>query len=171
MPTPFRLLTHGRKPPGSAFWFINADSLLRNVAATGGDTFATISTRYLEEYAKKKNKSWKQGSTLITRYALPHWAERDASTITRADVRALLAKIEAPIMQNQILASCSAVFTWAGRQQLLANNPCRGIERHDATSRERVLSDAEVPLFWQAFGGLDCQAWHSKCYFYRTTSW
>jgi integrase len=33
----------------------------------------------------------------------------------------------------------------------LAFNPCRGIERNPTRSRERVLSDAEVPLFWAAF--------------------
>jgi integrase len=37
------------------------------------------------------------------------------------------------------------------RQELLAHNPCRGVERNPTVSRERVLSDAEVPLFWQAF--------------------
>jgi integrase len=34
---------------------------------------------------------------------------------------------------------------------LLTVNPCRGVERNATVSRERVLSDAEVPLFWQAF--------------------
>jgi integrase len=63
----------------------------------------------------------------------------------------MLAKIDAPILQNQVLASTSAVFSWATRQELLAHNPCRGVERHATASRERVLSDAEVPLFWAAF--------------------
>jgi integrase len=37
------------------------------------------------------------------------------------------------------------------KQELLTNNPCRGVERNETVSRERVLSDAEVPLFWQSF--------------------
>ena len=44
------------------------------------------------------------------------------------------------------------MFSWATKQELLANNPCRGVERNATVSRERVLSDTEVPLFWQAFG-------------------
>jgi integrase len=30
-------------------------------------------------------------------------------------------------------------------------NPCKNVERHKVTSRERVLSDGELPLFWSAF--------------------
>jgi integrase len=37
------------------------------------------------------------------------------------------------------------------KEEILVSNPCRGVERNPTTSRERVLSDAEVPLFWQAF--------------------
>jgi len=66
-------------------------------------------------------------------------------------VRAVMSKIDAPIVANQVLASASAIFTWATKQELLANNPCRGVERNATVSRERVLSDTEVPLFWQAF--------------------
>ncbi len=115
-------------------------------------TFAALASRYVEEYSKRKNKSWKQAETLVRRHLLPAWGELDASAISRADVRAVLGKITAPILANQVLASASAIFTWAGRQEILTNNPCRGIERNGTASRERVLSDAEVPLFWQAFG-------------------
>jgi integrase len=55
------------------------------------------------------------------------------------------------VLHNQVLASTSAIFTWASRQEILLHNPCRGVERHATVSRERVLSDAEVPLFWNAF--------------------
>ena len=66
-------------------------------------------------------------------------------------MRSVMSKINGPILANQVLASASAIFTWATKQELLANNPCRGVERNATVSRERVLSDAEVPLFWQAF--------------------
>jgi integrase len=114
-------------------------------------TFAVIATRYLNEHAMKRNKSWRQGDALVTRYVLPHWAERDASSISRADVRAMVAKIDKPILANQVLASTSAIFTWASKQEILTNNPCRGVERHEAVERERVLSAQEIPAFWSAF--------------------
>jgi integrase len=114
-------------------------------------TFGALASRYVEEYAKQKNKSWPQADQLVRRYLLPMWGELDASAITRADVRAVLAKVNGPVAANQVLASASAIFTWAGRQEILTNNPCRGVERNAMVSRERVLSDGEVPLLWSAF--------------------
>ena len=34
------------------------------------------------------------------------------------------------------------------RQDIIAANPCSGVERNNTTSRERVLSDAEIAAFW-----------------------
>jgi integrase len=61
------------------------------------------------------------------------------------------AKIDKPILANQVLASASAIFSWGMRQDLITENPCRGVERNKTKSRERILSDSEVPLFWSAF--------------------
>jgi integrase len=128
-----------------------ADPAADRRAARDFTTFGTLATRYVEEYSKRRNKSWRQAEQLITRYVLPVWKELDASAITRSDVRALLAKINGPVLANQVLASMSAIFTWAMRQEILSHHPARGVD-HATSSRERVLSDTEVPLFWSAFG-------------------
>jgi hypothetical protein len=47
-------------------------------------TFADLHRRYLEGHAKKRNKSWRQGETLVSRYATPRWGRLQTSTITRA---------------------------------------------------------------------------------------
>jgi integrase len=120
-------------------------------AARGAGTFAEIAQRYTEEHAKKRNKSWRQADRLVRRHLLSAWGALHANTITRADVRTMMGKIGAPVLANQVLASASAIFTWAVNQEVLTNNPCRGVERNATVSRERVLSDAEVPLCWQAF--------------------
>jgi integrase len=120
-------------------------------AERGTGTFAEMATRYVEEHAKKRNKSWRQADTHVRRYLLPSWGSLTAQSITRADVRAMMGKIAAPVLANQVVKSASAIFTWAMRQELLAHNPCRGVERNATTSRERVLADTEVPAFWQAF--------------------
>jgi hypothetical protein len=121
-------------------------------AARGTGTFGEVATRYVEEHAKKRNKSWQQGDKLVRRYLLPGWGSLSANSITRSDVRAMMGKLsDAPILANQVLAAASAIFTWAMKQELLASNPCRGVERNATVSRERVLADTELPLFWQAF--------------------
>jgi integrase len=120
-------------------------------AERGAGTFADLAATYVERYAKKRNKSWAQSDYLVRRYLLPRWGKLQASTITRGDVRTLLAKIEAPVLANQVLAAASAIFGWAVKQEIIGGNPCRGIERNDTRSRERILSDSEVPKFWHAF--------------------
>jgi integrase len=114
-------------------------------------TFAELHASYLEQHAKRKNKSWAQADALIRRNALPLWGGRKASVITRSDIKQMMRGIEAPIAANQTLAAVSAVFTWGVREELVAVNPCKLVERNPTTSRERVLSASELPQFWQAF--------------------
>ena len=120
-------------------------------AARGAGTFAELAERYREEYARKKNKSWRQADYLVRRYLLPAWGKLSAESIKRSDVRAVIGRIAGPSLANQVRAAASAIFSWAVKQDLVEINPCRGVERNETRSRERVLADAEVPLFWRAF--------------------
>jgi integrase len=63
----------------------------------------------------------------------------------------MMSRIEAPVLANQVLAAVSAVFSWAVKQEVVGTNPCRGVDRNATRSRERVLSDSELPRFWSAF--------------------
>jgi integrase len=114
-------------------------------------TFAELATDYVEQYAKRKNKSWKQADALVRKHLLPRWGKLKAQVITRRDVKAMVASIEAPVVTNQVLAHASAIFTWAIKQEIISINPCRGVDRNETRDRERVLSDSEIPSFWSAF--------------------
>jgi integrase len=120
-------------------------------AERGPGTFADLATKYVEQWAKKHNKSWRQAETLISRYVLPRWGKLQAPTVTRGDVKTLMARIEAPVLANQVLAAVSAIFTWAVKEEILPANPCKLVARNPVRSRERVLSDSEMPKFWSAF--------------------
>ena len=111
-------------------------------------TFADLASQYLELYAKKHNKSWRQGEALVAKHLLPKWGLLKASAITRSDVRLMMARIEAPMTANLVLANASAIFSWAVKQEIIAANPCKLVDKNPTTSRERVLSDAEVALLW-----------------------
>jgi integrase len=121
-------------------------------AERSAGTFADLAARYLEQHAKRHNKSWQQGDKLIRRHALPRWGKLQATTVTRADIKAMMASIEAPIVANQTLAAVSAIFSWALKEEILPANPCKLVQRNATKSRERVLSDTEVPIMWAAFG-------------------
>jgi integrase len=118
------------------------------LALRGRGSFEQVAQRYVEEHAKRKNKSWRQADALVRRYLLPRWAKLDIGSIRRADVKAAIAAIAAPVLANQVLAAASAIFSWAARQEIISANPCSGVERNGTTSRERVLSDAEIAAFW-----------------------
>jgi integrase len=127
------------------------DPAAEKKAERGSGTFADLATQYVEQWAKKHNKSWRQAETLISRYVLPRWGKLQALTVTRGDVKTLMARIEAPVLANQVLAAVSTVFTWAVREEKLPGNPCKLVARNPVRSRERVLSDSEMPMFWSAF--------------------
>jgi integrase len=113
-------------------------------------TFADVARRYVDEHAKKHNKSWGQADTLIRRFAIPRWGKLQAAAITRTDVKALMGTIKAPIVANQALAAISAVFAWAVREEVVTNNPARGVARNPTKARERVLGASELPPLWAA---------------------
>jgi len=118
------------------------------LALRGRGTFEQVAKRYLEEHAKKRNKSWRQADALVSKYLLPRWGKLDIGNIRRTDVKAAIAVIAAPVLANQVLAAASPIFNWAMRQEIIAVNPCAGVEKNDTMSRERVLSDAEIAAFW-----------------------
>jgi integrase len=127
------------------------DPVAERQAERSAGTFSELAERYREDYAKRHNKSWRQADALVRRYLLPKWAKLETKAINRSDVRLTIGRIAAPVLANQVLAAASAIFSWAVKQEVIAVNPCRGIDRHETTSRERILSDSELPLFWQAF--------------------
>jgi hypothetical protein len=43
--------------------------------------------------------------------------------------------------RNQVLAAASAIFSWAVKQEIVLNNPCRGVDKNK--SRERILSSVQ----------------------------
>ena len=128
----------------------------RQAARLVSETFADLAIAYVEQYAKKKNKSWKQAADLVKTNVLPRWAELTASAITRSDVKSLMASISSPSVANQSLAHASAIFSWAIKEEVagVKLNPCKKITRNEKSSRERVLSNSEIPLFWEKFGEL-----------------
>jgi integrase len=133
-----------------------ADPAAERMASRNADSFEDLAIRY-RKYSARKNKSWQQPDKLVRKHLLPHWAKLRAADVSRSDVKAMMARIEAPIVANQTLAAASAIFSWAIGEEFagVKINPCQKIERNKTTSRERVLSDSEVPLFWTAFDSAD----------------
>lgn len=146
-------LADARKLAGEVMYKVaqGADPCAEKRAARGQGTFEELANRYVEEYAKKRNRSWQQAAGLVRRHLLPRWAKMQADAVSRQDVKTAIRRIQAPIVANQTLAAASALFSWAVREELLTSNPCTLVVRHPTRNRERVLSDSEIPRFWTAF--------------------
>ena len=152
-------LADARKLAGRIMYQVaeGKDPCAERRAQRGKGTFEELARRYVEQYAKRKNKSWKQADALVRRHLLPKWAKLQAADIARSDVKAMMARIDAPITANQVLAAASAIFSWAIREEVagIKLNPCQGVERNATQSRERILSDGEIPKFWNALDEAD----------------
>ena len=88
-------------------------------------TFADLAASTSSCTPRSTTSRWKQAERLVDRHLLPRWGKLKASAITRADVRAMMLRIDAPIVANQTLAAASAIFSWAIRQEILTVNPCK----------------------------------------------
>jgi integrase len=123
-----------------------------------GETFEQVYKRYLTEHAMRNLKSWEQGKYHVERHVVPEWSKILVKDITRRDVRALFSKIESRSTANAVLAHTSSIFKWLTAQEIIATNPCTGIEGHPMKARSRVLSDTEVASFWATLDRLDTVA-------------
>jgi integrase len=131
---------------------LGKDPAAERRAERAADTFGALAARYFEEWARRRNKSWKQSAAIAERHLLPRWRNLKARAITRADVRGAIGAIASPFAANAALATASAIFSFGVRMEVVPLNPCSGIARNPERSRERVLSDAELRLLW---GDLD----------------
>jgi len=121
-------------------------------ALEAAGTFEQLHADYLKRHARKHNKSWAQSDFLVRTYLLPAFGDKPAAEVTRADVRAVLGKVEdRPHLRTGIKAAASSVFSWALSEDIVPLNPCAGIKVAKSTERERVLEGDEFPKVWAAF--------------------
>jgi integrase len=126
-------------------------------AARRTDTVDAAAVQFIERHAKRhyRPRPLQEAERLLRRHVLASWRNRRLDSITRADIRALVDSVEAPIMANQTLKFVSKFFNWCVDADLLASSPAAGIKKPFAeTSRDRVLTDDELRAVWRAAGGI-----------------
>lgn len=122
-------------------------------------TVGDLATLYLEKWAKPRKRSWRYDANLLRRKVLPAWKHRAVKDVTRADVRELVERIAdagAPIGANRVVALLSKMFTFALDRELIATHPALRIPKPGREqARDRVLSEDEIRVAWEAFGRLE----------------
>src|SRR5262245_12235775 len=104
-------------------------------------TFDDLSKLYMERWAKKRKKSWKEDQRVIDRY-LCRFKNVPVAEVKRADVRLMLEELGERIIANRVLAYIRKIYNWGISQDLVDSNPCFQIPRPTPEkSRDKVLTE------------------------------
>lgn len=99
-------------------------------------------------------RSGDQARAFLDRDVLREWGERDVHSIKKRDVIDLLDNIVdsgRSITANRVLAHLRAFLNWCVERDVLEFNPATSVKPPvPEVRRDRVLSDDEIRLFWQA---------------------
>ena len=144
-------------------------------AAHAVNTFGACVREFFIEYRTKKQKirprRWRENASLLGLYYKPGsdpattepklidgglastWADKAVASIDGHDVHTVVkaAKVSSDARARKLHTALSGLFTWLVQERRVTANPCKGVARPGASDpRERVLTDAEIVLFWHA---------------------
>lgn len=96
--------------------------------------------------------SHKDGDALLRLYAIPVLGSKPLHEINRSDIRAVLQKAKGKVGSSRnLFAVLRRLFRWAVSEGDIDVSPLNGMEPPPLpTKRDRVLSDAELKLVWDA---------------------
>ncbi|MET3839027.1 site-specific integrase [Bradyrhizobium sp. OAE829] len=142
------------------------------------DLFENVAREFIERHAMKNTResSWRETARILGLKPDPenpekllvverqdgkpltvinHWAGRKVQEITKRDVITFLDTVRdrAPVMANRNLAAVRKLFNWCLARDVIQVSPCTLIEPPaPERSRDRILSDDELRLVWNASG-------------------
>jgi integrase len=120
------------------------------------DSIDHVIAEFLDRHVRRSNRprTAQETERLLRLHVLPRWRGRPVHEITRRDVLDVLDRVVdggAPIAANRALAAVRKLFNWCVARDILSATPCAGVKPPTAErSRDRVLSDDELRLVWQA---------------------
>jgi integrase len=111
-----------------------------------------LCTEYLERHAKPRKRTWREDELMLNKDVLPAWGRLRAESVGRRDVTALIDSITdrgSPMQAGKVLALVRKVWNFGIQRGAIAVNPAARMPRPaPATTRDRVLADAEILAFW-----------------------
>jgi integrase len=142
-------------------------------------TFAAAASDFIEQYASKKTRRWRETARLLGLAYPPtggeptrirgglceRWSDKPIAEIDGHDIHSLIDETRrsgAPGLERRstgptdararVMLSClSKMFGWLVQHRMVSQNPCKDVHRPEASrARDRVLTDAEIVKFWRA---------------------
>jgi integrase len=143
-----RAVAQGRDPAGEK----------KSARSNRLDTVEAAVERFITVHAKRnmKPRSAREAELALQKVAA-RWRARPLTSIEPRDIMELLDEmVETPIMANRALAYLKLLFRWCRSRGMIATSPVDGIKRpHKERARDRVLSDREIVLIWEASDQID----------------
>ncbi len=140
----------GRDPAGER----EAEKAARvEVDQSGRDKIKTL----VEQFGKRHLSTLKSGETVkreLNRHVVAVWGERDIHDIAKRDVIDLLDGIADSgrvVTANRVRAYLNKFLSWCVERDIIDQSPAMGVKpAAKEKSRDRVLTDDEIRLFWKA---------------------
>lgn len=138
------------------------------------DLYENVAREFIERHAMKSNResTWRETARIlglrpspddpntlidIGGDIMPMWKGRRIQEISKRDVIALLDAVNdrgSPIMANRVLSAIRKLFNWCVARDVIMASPCTLVNPPaPERSRDRVLSDDELRLVWNAADG------------------
>jgi len=124
--------------------------------AAKADSVDRIVEEFLDRHVRRSNRprTAQETERLLRQHVLPRWRGRMVHEVTRRDVLDILDRVVdggAPIAANRVLAAVRKFLNWCVARDIIAASPCAGVKPPTAErARDRVLSNDELRLVWQA---------------------
>ena len=123
------------------------------------NTVAAVAHEFIERYAKKNQKTWRETQRKLEMYVLPAWGSRPIHEISRRDVVALLDDIEdarTASTAKRIRKLLRQIFSWAVERDIIQTTPVVGRNAiFREVPRDRYLSEGELRAVWNSCDDLD----------------
>lgn len=135
---------------------VGIDPALEKAAAKNAksETFGAVMEKFIERHAKPHMRGWAEVERCLNHDALPKWGDTPITDIKRKHVGDLIDGIVdrgSPRQAAVTYAHIRNLFRWAVGRGLIEANPMEGLPKpRSGGARDRVLSDDELRLLWQA---------------------
>jgi len=120
-------------------------------------TVKKFAKEFIEKYAMVKKRTWEEDQRILNKDVIPVIGNLHMTEVKKRDIVAVLDEIQergAMIACNRTLAVISKMFNFALERDVIEIFPVYGIKkRGEERSRDRILSDDEIRLFWKFLGG------------------
>ncbi len=114
-------------------------------------TFKELLQEFWEVELRHK-KSGAATKKVIEKDCLKPWGWKKVSDIKRRDIVVLIDRVRkrAPVLANRLLGYLSRLFNFSAERGVIKDSPCTRIRKPQEAPRDRVLTDDEIKILWNA---------------------